>query len=132
MHQVALLGTGLLGSGFAEGFLTRGGVKLTVWNRTRAKALPLAEKGATVADDPEEAVHGATMVHLILLDDATVDSTIERMRDGLSHDAIIVDHTTNLRPASPRAPSGWSTKGSATCTPRSSCRRPRRVRHRES
>ncbi|HNV74270.1 MAG TPA: NAD(P)-binding domain-containing protein [Gemmatimonadaceae bacterium] len=96
MHQVALLGTGLLGSGFAEGFLTRGGVKLTVWNRTRAKALPLAEKGATVADDPEEAVHGATMVHLILLDDATVDSTIERMRDGLSHDAIIVDHTTNL------------------------------------
>ena len=27
---------------------------------------------------------------------ATVDSTIAAMRDGLSHDAVIIDHTTNL------------------------------------
>lgn len=96
MDRVALLGTGLLGSGFAEGLLTRGGVALTVWNRTRAKADALATKGATIADTPEEAVDGARRVHLVLLDDATVDSTIEALRDGLAHDAVIIDHTTNL------------------------------------
>lgn len=96
MEKVALLGTGLLGSGFAEGLLARGGCRLTVWNRTLAKAQPLAAKGATVADTAEEAVADARRVHLILLDDATVDSTIEAMRDGLAHDAIIIDHTTNL------------------------------------
>lgn len=96
MDKVALLGTGLLGSGFAEGMLTRGGCQLTVWNRTRAKAEPLAAKGAKVASTPEAAVEGASRVHLILLDDATVDSTIAAMRDGLSHDAVIIDHTTNL------------------------------------
>lgn len=96
MEQVALLGTGLLGSGLAEGLLARGGCKVTVWNRTRAKAEALAAKGATVADSPEEAVEKAQRVHLVLLDDATVDSTIAAMRDGLAHDAIIIDHTTNL------------------------------------
>lgn len=96
MDKVALLGTGLLGTGFAEGMLTRGGSQLTVWNRTRKKAEPLAAKGARIASTPEAAVEGASRVHLILLDDATVDSTIEAMRDGLSHDAVIIDHTTNL------------------------------------
>lgn len=96
MDKVALLGTGLLGTGFAEGMLARGGRQLTVWNRTRSKAEPLAAKGAKIASTPEAAVEGASRVHLILLDDATVDSTIEAMRDGLSHDAVIIDHTTNL------------------------------------
>lgn len=96
MESIALLGTGLLGTGFAEGFLARGGVKLTVWNRTRDKAEPLAAKGAEVADSPEEAVKGASRVHLILLDDASVDATIDAMRDGLSAEAVVIDHTTNL------------------------------------
>ena len=96
MESIALLGTGLLGTGFAEGLLARGGVKLTVWNRTRAKAEALAAKGAAVADTPEEAVRGARRVHLILLDDATVDETIDAMRHGLSAEAIVIDHTTNL------------------------------------
>ncbi|ODT03786.1 MAG: hypothetical protein ABS52_07610 [Gemmatimonadetes bacterium SCN 70-22] len=98
MESVALMGTGLLGTGFAEGILARGNVKLTVWNRTREKAEPLAAKGAIVADSPDDAVKGATRVHLVLLDDASVDATIEAMRDGLSAESIVVDHTTN-RPA---------------------------------
>ncbi len=98
MESVALLGTGLLGTGFAEGFLARGNVKLTVWNRTREKAEPLAAKGAIVADSPDDAVKGATRVHLVLLDDASVDATIEAMRHGLSAESIVIDHTTN-RPA---------------------------------
>jgi 3-hydroxyisobutyrate dehydrogenase-like beta-hydroxyacid dehydrogenase len=96
MKKVALLGTGLLGSGFAEGLLARGGTELTVWNRTRSKADALAAHGARVADTPARAVDGAERVHLILLDDATVDETIRAFQSALPPDAIIVDHTTNL------------------------------------
>ena len=96
MDHVALLGTGLLGSGFAEGMLSRGGVALTVWNRTRARAEPLATRGARVAESAATAVLGASRVHLILLDDATVDATIDALRPGLEAQAVIVDHTTNL------------------------------------
>lgn len=96
MTRVALLGTGLLGSGFAEGLLTRGGTELSVWNRTRAKAEALAPKGARVADTPADAVKGVDRVHLILLDDATVDATIEALLPGLDPSIVICDHTTNL------------------------------------
>ncbi|NUP95409.1 MAG: NAD(P)-binding domain-containing protein, partial [Planctomycetaceae bacterium] len=55
MKDVAVLGLGLLGAGFAESLLEKGH-KVRVWNRTAAKALPLREKGATVAADPAAAV----------------------------------------------------------------------------
>jgi 3-hydroxyisobutyrate dehydrogenase len=84
MTRVALLGTGLLGSAFADGLLSRGGADLTVWNRTRAKAEPLAAQGARVADSPAEAVRGAARVHLVLFDDDT----------GLGERAVVIDHTT--------------------------------------
>lgn len=95
METVALLGTGLLGTGFAEGMLSRGGMQLQVWNRTRSKAEPLGAKGALVAETPADAVQGATRVHLVLVDDTTVDATIDALKPGLAPDAIIVDHTTN-------------------------------------
>ena len=94
---IALLGTGLLGSAFVEAFISRGETDITVWNRTRAKAEPLAVIGARVADTAAEAVANAERVHLVLLDDDTVDETIQAMRSGLRHGAVIVDHTT-LRP----------------------------------
>ena len=99
MTRVALLGTGLLGSAFADGLLSRGGTELTVWNRTRTRAEPLAALGARIADSPAEAVRGAERVHLVLFDDATVDETIAVLRPGLDERAVIVDHTTTL-PAS--------------------------------
>lgn len=68
-----------------------------MWNRTRAKAEPLAALGARVADTPAEAVRNAERVHLVLLDDDTVDETINAFRDVLPTGAVIVDHTT-LRP----------------------------------
>ncbi len=64
---VAFLGTGLLGSPMAERLLEEG-VPLVVWNRTEAKARPLAERGARLAASPEEAVRGARVVILMLAD----------------------------------------------------------------
>jgi 3-hydroxyisobutyrate dehydrogenase-like beta-hydroxyacid dehydrogenase len=94
MTRVAVLGTGLLGSGFVEGFIRRGGTEVVAWNRTRAKAEPLAALGATIVDTIEEAVANVDRVHVILLDDDTVDDAVHAMRGSLQPGTVIVDHTT--------------------------------------
>ncbi len=94
MARVAVLGTGLLGSGFVEGLLSRGATDVSVWNRTRAKATPLESLGARVFDRAADAVVGVDIVHLVLLDDDTVDAAIAEIRGSLAVGAVIVDHTT--------------------------------------
>lgn len=96
MARVAILGTGLLGSGFAEGLLQRGGSEVVVWNRTASRCEPLVALGATAAGSPAEAVAGAERVHLVLLDDESVDAIIAEFQAALHPDTVIVDHTTNL------------------------------------
>ncbi len=94
MARVAVLGTGLLGSGFVEGLLSRGATDVAVWNRTRAKAEPLSALGARVFDSAADAVVGVDLVHLILLDDDTVDAVVAEIRGSIAPGAVIVDHTT--------------------------------------
>ena len=93
MSTIAFLGTGLLGSGFIEAAAARGD-RVTIWNRTAEKAQALTKFGVTVAATPADAVLGAERVHLVLKDDAVVESVIEALRPGLSPDTIICDHTT--------------------------------------
>jgi len=93
MTQIALLGTGLLGSGIAEAAAKRGN-HVTVWNRTADKARALEQFGIRVAATPADAVRDAERVHLVLKDDAVVDEVITALRPGLAPNAIILDHTT--------------------------------------
>ena len=65
---VALLGLGTMGHGMAANLL-KAGFPLTVWNRTKAKAEPLAQMGATVVDSPAHASSGASVVIAMLSDD---------------------------------------------------------------
>ena len=51
--KIGWIGTGRMGYAMAER-LAKGGADLTVWNRTRAKAGPLAALGAKLAIDPAE------------------------------------------------------------------------------
>jgi 3-hydroxyisobutyrate dehydrogenase len=51
--SVGWIGAGRMGAAMASR-LARAGVKVTVWNRTRAKAEPLAEVGCSIADDISE------------------------------------------------------------------------------
>ncbi len=95
MSRIAVLGTGLLGSAFVEALLKKGGDEVVVWNRTASKAEPLVALGAHAADTPADAVRGADRVHLVLLDDDSVDEAIAAFRDALGSDVVIVDHTTN-------------------------------------
>lgn len=67
--SVALLGLGTMGHGIATNLL-KAGFPLSVWNRTRAKAEPLAKSGATVAGRPADAAKNAAIVLAMLADDA--------------------------------------------------------------
>ena len=95
MARIAFLGTGLLGSAFAEAAAKRGDA-VTVWNRTADKAQALAEFGIAMAAAPAAAVRDAARVHLVLKDDAVVDEVIAAARAGLAADAVLVDHSTTL------------------------------------
>lgn len=95
MARIAFLGTGLLGSAFAEAAAKRGD-EVGVWNRSADKAQALARFGIAVADSPAAAVRDAARVHLVLKDDAVVDAVIAAARAGLATDAVLVDHSTTL------------------------------------
>jgi len=73
--KVAVLGTGIMGQGVVRTLL-REGHEVTAWNRTRAKAEPLADDGATVVDTVREAVAGAEVVVTVLFDGEAVLSVL--------------------------------------------------------
>ncbi len=95
MTTIAFLGTGLLGSGFAQAAAQRGDT-VTAWNRSADKALALSAFGVQAAATPAQAVHGARRVHLVLKDDAVVEEVLAAALPGLEKDAIVIDHTTTL------------------------------------
>jgi 3-hydroxyisobutyrate dehydrogenase len=70
MH-IAVLGTGIMGTGMARSLL-RAGLDVTVWNRTSGRAAPLAADGARVAGTAAEAMAGADAVITILWDGNSV------------------------------------------------------------
>ncbi|WP_407696846.1 NAD(P)-dependent oxidoreductase [Streptomyces dysideae] len=75
---VAVLGTGIMGAAMARN-LARAGHTVQAWNRTRAKAEPLAADGITVAATPAEAVTGADVVLTMLYDGP---ATLDVMREA--------------------------------------------------
>lgn len=108
--MITILGTGLLGSGFATAMLNKG-QKVNVWNRSYEKTKPLQALGATAFTSITDAVKGATRIHLILTDDKVVDEVLENASAGFSPGVIIVDHsTTSVQGAKDRA-ANWKKRG---------------------
>lgn len=95
MARIALIGTGMLGSGMVRHFL-KSGTEVTVWNRTEEKARALAAEGAAVAASPAAAVSGASRVHFVLPDDAIVDGILDQIAPALKDGVVVVDHSTTL------------------------------------
>ena len=95
MAHIAFLGTGLLGSAFAEAAAKRGDT-VTAWNRSMDKVHALTRFGVKAAPTPADAVRGASRVHLVLKDDAVVEEVIAAARPGLSAGTILIDHSTTL------------------------------------
>ena len=73
--HIALLGTGLIGLPMAKR-LMQSGYQLTVYNRTLSKTEPLRQSGATVAQDPGEAVESAESIILVLADGGAINETL--------------------------------------------------------
>jgi 3-hydroxyisobutyrate dehydrogenase len=93
--QLALLGTGLLGSGMVRRFL-KNGSRVTVWNRTADKARALEHDGATAAASAVDAIKGMNRIHIVLSDDRVVDGVLEQIVPALEPGAIVIDHSTTL------------------------------------
>lgn len=90
---VAVLGTGIMGCGMARSML-RAGLPVRAWNRTRAKAAPLAADGATVTDTAEEAVRGADVVLTALNDGPSVAQTLTAAAPGLRPGQVWLQSST--------------------------------------
>lgn len=73
--RLAWIGTGAMGSAMA-GNVLRAGHKVTVYNRTRQHAEPLAKEGATIANSPAEAAREAEAVVTMLADDRAVEQVV--------------------------------------------------------
>ncbi|WP_299745022.1 NAD(P)-dependent oxidoreductase [uncultured Tateyamaria sp.] len=99
-ENVALLGTGLMGFPMARN-LARAGVPVTVWNRTRSKAEPLADEGAAVAASTNAAVTGADVFISMMSDGPTVLSVIAEVSPSLSRGALWID-MSSTKPAEAR------------------------------
>ena len=97
MAICAFLGLGVMGYPMA-GHLVAAGHRVTVYNRTTAKAERwVAEHGGEMATTPAAAAEGAEYVFLCVGDDPDVlavttgaDGVLETMGEG----AVLVDHTT--------------------------------------
>ena len=73
--NIALLGTGLLGSAIATRLLSCGQT-LTVWNRDPRRCAPLLERGAGAAASPAEAAAGADWLITVLSDGPSTRSVL--------------------------------------------------------
>jgi 3-hydroxyisobutyrate dehydrogenase-like beta-hydroxyacid dehydrogenase len=72
MTEIAILGTGRMGTAMARRLLATGH-QVTVWDRAREGASGLVDAGAEVAAAPDRAVAGAGLVIVMLADAVAVD-----------------------------------------------------------
>lgn len=83
MSDVTVVGLGAMGSALARA-LVRDGHRVTVWNRTEAKAEPLVREGAALAPDVATAVSASPVV-LMCVRDYSVAHTLLSAAEVASH-----------------------------------------------
>ncbi|MDT6982420.1 NAD(P)-dependent oxidoreductase [Streptomyces lusitanus] len=91
---VTVLGTGIMGAAMARNLL-KAGHTVRAWNRTRAKADPLAADGAHVAGTPAEAVESADVVLTMLYDGPATLETMRAAAPALPRGAVWAQCTTS-------------------------------------
>ena len=103
LPKVAFLGTGLMGFPMSCR-LVSAEFPVTVWNRTAAKAAPLAEQGAKVAETPIDAVRDADIVITMLTDGAAVSDALfdEGAADAMRPGTLVID-MSSIKPIEARA-----------------------------
>jgi 3-hydroxyisobutyrate dehydrogenase len=97
LDHVGYIGLGIMGAAMASNLL-KGGYKVTVWNRTPAKADALKREGADAADSPADlAKRGPQVVCINVTDTPDVEAVLFG-ENGIALTAlrglIVVDHST--------------------------------------
>jgi 3-hydroxyisobutyrate dehydrogenase len=92
-QTVAVLGTGIMGSGMARNLIAAG-LDVTVWNRSPDRARPLAGAGARMATDAAEAVAGADVVVTMLFDTDAVAQVMEWALPAVAPGAVWAQTST--------------------------------------
>lgn len=103
MTDLAYIGLGLMGAPMARRLLAAGH-RVTIWNRSRAKLVPLLERGAREAKSPEEAARGAEMVMMCVTDAAAVEAVVfgpAGIAAGMGAGALLIDFSS-IRPDATR------------------------------
>src|SRR4051812_43436150 len=90
LPHIAFLGIGLMGLPMANN-LVKAGYPLTAWNRTLAKAEPLAATGAQVAGTPAEAVRDADIIITMLEAGPIVAGVVAQALPAIRRGALLVD-----------------------------------------
>jgi 3-hydroxyisobutyrate dehydrogenase-like beta-hydroxyacid dehydrogenase len=106
--SLTLLGLGAMGTALARAWMNAG-YAVTVWNRTPARAEPLAAEGAVVAATAAEAVAANRLVVACLLDDASVGESLAGA-DLRGKDLV---NLTTSTPAQARARAEWAAERGA-------------------
>lgn len=86
IRSVTVLGLGPMGQALA-GALLDAGHRVTVWNRTAARADPLRARGAEVAANPAEAIAASDMTLINVVDHDAVDGLL------MAAGAAVLDNT---------------------------------------
>ncbi|MET4686807.1 NAD(P)-dependent oxidoreductase [Sinorhizobium fredii] len=86
MSKISVLGLGAMGSALAATLL-RNGHSVTVWNRTPARAEPLAAAGARIAASPADAMADADLTILCVVDYALAGRDLVNLTNGTPRDA---------------------------------------------
>lgn len=95
MTEVAIAGTGRMGTAFARR-LVETGHAVTVWNRTPARAGAAVEAGATLAPDLAALAAGADTILLSLTDAPAVQQVVAGLAEAGLSGKLVVDLSTLL------------------------------------
>ncbi|MFZ4760306.1 MAG: NAD(P)-dependent oxidoreductase, partial [Burkholderiaceae bacterium] len=102
--RIAVLGTGMMGAPMARR-LCEAGHEVHVWNRTRAKAEPLAAHGARVHDTARDAVAQAELVVSMLENGPITEAVLFDAESGAAaamRAGMLVVDMASIKPAEAR------------------------------
>jgi 3-hydroxyisobutyrate dehydrogenase-like beta-hydroxyacid dehydrogenase len=94
--KIGFIGLGRMGAAIAAN-LVKAQHEVAVWNRSAAKAQPLAQAGAVLASSPKEAARGREVVFTMLADDAALDAVLQGndgLMNGLDKGAVHISMST--------------------------------------
>lgn len=96
MAKIGWIGLGNMGNPMSQN-LVKAGHKVTVWNRTKAKADEVINAGAEWADTPKEAAKEADIIFTMISDGPTLHKVVfgdAGIMDGITSGKTVIDMST--------------------------------------